>query len=150
MHENVWKSFRDNPITHSWAHYLMTIHEMQERKWYARASDIAKALEVSTPSCLQSLKQLIKQWYLQMNEDKFYLLTQQWFQQVLLIEKNKEMLLEFFHTILWWSFHQSDEDSCKIEHLISPEISLKLSLKKYYIFENLNKWIIYQTILFFV
>ena len=94
MHENVWKAFKDNPITHSGAHYLMTIHEMQERKWYARSSDIAKALEISAPSCSQSLKQLVKQWYLQMNEDKFYLLTQQWFQQVLLIEKNKEMLLK--------------------------------------------------------
>lgn len=127
MNEWVWKAFRDHPVTHSDAHYLMTIHEIQERKWYARASDVSQALEVSAPSCLQSLKKLVKNWFLTMNEDKFYLLTQKGFQQVLYIEKNKEVFLDFFTTILGASYEQSDEDSCKIEHLISPEISLKLN-----------------------
>ena len=126
MNENVRKSFKENPITHSGAHYLMTIHEMQERKGYARASDVAKALEISLPSCTQSLKSLTKKWLTAENEDGFYILTQEWYQQVLLIEKNKEITLEFFTDILWVTFDQADKDSCKIEHLLSPEVSVKL------------------------
>lgn len=127
MNEAVRKAFKENPISHSGAHYLMTVHELEDRKWYARAKDVALALDVSAPSCLQSLKQLVKNGYLQMNEDKFYRLTQQGYQQVLLIEKNKEIMLLFFEDILWVSFEQADEDSCKVEHLISPEVSVKLS-----------------------
>lgn len=126
MNEGVWKSFEQNPITHSGAHYLMTIHEIQERKGYARASDVAKALSIAVPSCTQALKKLVKKGLVKMNEDKFYKLTDQGFEHVLLIEKNKEVLMEFFVHILGVDEKQADEDSCKIEHLLSSEASFKL------------------------
>lgn len=123
MNEEVWKEFNYNPLSHSEAHYLMTLHELEERKGYARATDIARALSISIPSCTQSLKKLLKKNLVQINEDKFYLLTHKGRKEVLLVEKNKEILLTFFHNILGVSYEQSDTDSCKIEHLLSPETS---------------------------
>ena len=34
----------DNELTHSMAHYLLTIHKLKEEKGYARVTDIAKSL----------------------------------------------------------------------------------------------------------
>jgi Mn-dependent DtxR family transcriptional regulator len=126
MNEEVWKEFNDNPLSHSEAHYLMTVHELEERKGYARATDIAKALNISAPSCTQSLKKLLKKNLVKINEDKFYLLTDKGRQEVILVEKNKEMLLKFFTIVLGVSFENADTDSCKIEHLLSKETSYKL------------------------
>lgn len=125
MNEEVWKEFNDNPLSHSEAHYLMTVHELEERKGYARATDVSRALNISVPSCTQSLKKLLKKKLVQTNEDKFYLLTDKGRKEVLLVEKNKEMLLKFFTAILGVSYEQSDTDSCKIEHLLSRETSYK-------------------------
>ena len=42
MSNEVWKSFEDNEITHSGAHYLMTIKNLLEHQGYARVTDIAR------------------------------------------------------------------------------------------------------------
>ena len=36
MSNEVWKSFEDNTLTHSAAHYLMTIKDLLEDHGYAR------------------------------------------------------------------------------------------------------------------
>ena len=123
---DVWKEFEQNPLTHSGAHYLMTIHEIAERKGYARTTDVAKALEISVPSCSQSLKSLVKKGLVYENEDKFFLLTDFGLTQVRLVEKNKEILFAFFRDVLGVGEHQADTDSCKMEHLMSAETSEKL------------------------
>ncbi len=126
MMNDVWKEFEQNPLTHSGAHYLMTVHEIQGRKGYARTTDIAKELEISAPSCSQSLKGLVKKGLIYENEDKFFLLTDFGLSQVQLVEKNKQVLLTFFRDILGVSEGQADTDSCKMEHLMSQETSEKL------------------------
>ena len=126
MSDSVWKAFEQNPLTHSAAHYLMTVHEIQDTNGYARVTDVAKALDISLPSCSQSLKNLEKKGWLTENEDKFFVLTDIGLAQVELVEKNKVVLLTFFRDILGVSEERADVDSCKMEHLVSPETSKKL------------------------
>ncbi len=40
----------DNELTHSMAHYLLTIHKLKEEKGYARVTDIAKELGLTKGS----------------------------------------------------------------------------------------------------
>ena len=58
MANEVWKEYEDNQLTHSAAHYLMTIHELLEANGYARVTDIAKRLNITRGSCSISLKPL--------------------------------------------------------------------------------------------
>ena len=51
----VWKGFHDNPMTHSEAHYLMTIYDLQK----ARAADLVTALNIAAPTVSQALKALV-------------------------------------------------------------------------------------------
>ena len=126
MTKEVWKKFNENPLTHSAAHYLMAVHVIQNRKGYARLTDISSELNISAASASQSLKTLLNKELIKENEDKFFQLTTYGLQQIELVEKNKQLSLEFFTKILGVSFAQADTDSCKIEHLLSAETSQKL------------------------
>ena len=56
----IWKEFEHNEITHSGAHYLMTIHALIEDHGYARVSDVARNMHITPGSAsimIKSLKQ---------------------------------------------------------------------------------------------
>lgn len=121
----VWKHFHDNPLTHSEAHYLMTIHETDN----AHASDLVRALNLSAPTVSQALKTLVKKGWLVQNSDKSFQLTQNAQEITKQILKNKALFMDLFVNFLGIEKTKADADSCKIEHLISPETSQ--ALEKY-------------------
>lgn len=127
MTKEVWKAFNHNLLTHSAAHYLMSVHKIQNRKGYARLTDIANELNISAASASQSLKALLAKNFIKENEDKFFLLTDFGLEKIELVEKNKALTLKFFTEVLGVSEKQADTDSCKIEHLLSPETSDRLA-----------------------
>ena len=112
-----WKDFQDNPMSHSEAHYLMTIYDLET----ARPSDIVKALNIAAPTVSQALKSLVKKGWLQQNKDKSYSLKSERKEVVAQIETNKALLMDFMVTQLGLSKNIADRDSCKMEHLLSPE-----------------------------
>lgn len=126
MTKEVWKSFDENALTHSAAHYLMTIHELLEAQGYARVTDIAKQLNITRGSCSISLKPLKKRGLVVEDHNKFLSLSEEGKRLALIVEKNDELLETFFKEILGVSDDQAEIDACKIEHLLSIEASIKL------------------------
>ena len=126
MTNEVWKSFDENALTHSAAHYLMTIHELLESQGYARVTDIAKQLNITRGSCSISLKPLKKRGLVLEDHNKFLLLSDEGKRLALLVEKNDELLETFFKETLGVSSDQAEVDACKIEYLLSIEASIKL------------------------
>ncbi len=118
----VWKGFHDNPMTHSEAHYLMTIYDLQK----ARAADLVTALNIAAPTVSQALKALVKKGWIIQNEDKSFSLMAERAPIVAQIETNKALLMDLFVTQLGLSKEIADRDSCKIEHLLSPEAAAAL------------------------
>lgn len=130
--DDIWKNFDQNPLTHSAAHYLMTIKELIAENGYARLTDIARHLNITPGSCSLSLKVLKKKNWIEEDANKFWRLTQEGQALAQLVETNGNLLQEFFQKILGVSEWQSEIDACKMEHLLSIETSQKLSqfLKK--------------------
>ncbi len=126
MSNEVWKSFDDNALTHSAAHYLMTIHELLESQGYARVTDIAKRLNITRGSCSISLKPLKKRGLVVEDHNRFLLLSEEGKRLAIIIEKNDQLLEGFFKDILGVDPDQAEVDACKIEHLLSIETSIKL------------------------
>lgn len=126
MNKEVWKSFDENALTHSAAHYLMTIHELLESHGYARVTDIAKRLNITRGSCSISLKPLKKRGLVVEDHNKFLLLSEEGKRLALIVEKNDELLETFFRDVLGVDADQAEVDACKIEHLLSIETSIKL------------------------
>ena len=120
----VWKYFHDNPLTHSEAHYLMTIYETDN----PHASDLVKALDLAAPTVSQALKTLVKKGWITQHLGKHFELTNNAQDVVAQILKNKAMLMDLFVNFLGVEKSIADKDSCKIEHLISPETGQALEV----------------------
>lgn len=126
MSTEVWKEYDENQLTHSAAHYLMTIRELLEEHGYARVTDIAKRLNITRGSCSISLKSLKKKGLVVEDENKFMSLSEEGKRLALIVEKNDELLETFFREVLNIEPEQAEIDACKIEHLLSIETSIKL------------------------
>jgi Mn-dependent DtxR family transcriptional regulator len=126
MSKEVWKSFEENLLTHSAAHYLMTIRELLEAQGYARVTDIAKRMNITRGSCSISLKPLKKRGLVTEDANKFLTLSVEGRHLAEMVERNDELLETFFRDVLGVNDDQAEVDACKIEHLLSLETSVKL------------------------
>ena len=127
MSNEVWKEFEDNQITHSAAHYLMTVRELLEDHGYARVTDIAKALNITRGSCSISLKPLKKRGLVVEDENRFLKLSEEGQRLAELVELNDKLLEILLGEVLGVDTEQAEIDACKIEHLLSIESSTQLS-----------------------
>ena len=127
MAKEVWKSFEENLITHSAAHYLMTIRELLDTQGYARVTDIAKRLNITRGSCSISLKPLKKRGLISEDQNRFLVLSDEGRQLAEIVEENDKLLESFFKDVLGVDTDQAEVDACKIEHLLSIETSVKLA-----------------------
>ena len=127
MANEVWKEYEENQLSHSAAHYLMTIHELLEDRGYARVTDIARRLNITRGSCSISLKPLKRRGLVEEDENKFLLLSKEGQRLAALVERNDELLETFFRDMLGVDEANAEIDACKIEHLLSIETSRRLA-----------------------
>ena len=126
MTNDVWKYFEENTLSHSAAHYLMTINELLNEQGYARVTDVARKLNITRGSCSISMKTLKKRGYVKEDSNKFLHLSDEGKRLADKVERNDELLEILFRDILGVSRDQARIDACKVEHLLSTETTLKL------------------------
>ena len=127
MSREVWKEYESNLLTHSAAHYLMTIHDLLALHGYARVTDIAREMNITRGSCSISLKPLKKRGLVVEDENKFLRLSDEGQVLAELVARNDDLLETFFHEVLGVDKEQAEIDACKIEHLLSIETSMQLA-----------------------
>ena len=127
MSNEVWKEYEDNQLTHSAAHYLMTIHELLDENGYARVTDIAKRLNITRGSCSISLKSLKRRGLVVEDDNKFLRLSEEGARLASQVERNDELLETFLRDVLGVDAEQAEIDACKIEHLLSLDTSVRLA-----------------------
>jgi DtxR family Mn-dependent transcriptional regulator len=123
---DIWKKFEENNITHSAAHHLLAILELREKRGYARVTDVAKDLNITTGSASINLKALKAKNLIVEDENKFLSLSEEGEAIARAVMMRKKILLDFRVHILKVSPEQAEIDSCKTEHLISAETAKKL------------------------
>lgn len=122
----VWKEFSENEITHSAAHHLLAIYELHNKRGYARVTDVAKFLEITTGSASTNLKSLKSKGLIDEDDNKFLALSETGKELAEAILERREVLENFFIKVLGVSAHQANIDACKTEHLISIETTKKM------------------------
>lgn len=127
MQNAIWKEYESNPLTHSAAHYLMTIRSLLLAHGYARVTDIARAMHITRGSCSISLKPLKKRGLVVEDANKFLQLSPEGERLARLVENSDEVLQAFLHEVLGVDADQAAIDACKIEHLLSLDTNLKLA-----------------------
>jgi DtxR family Mn-dependent transcriptional regulator len=123
---DVWKQFEENGLTHSAAHHLLAIIELKEKRGYARVTDVARLLNITTGSASTNLKILRQKNLVIEDENRFLSLSQEGEGLAQFVIARKGLFLKFFKDVLGVSEEQADIDSCKIEHLVGAETTQKL------------------------
>lgn len=111
----------DNEITHSMAHYLLTIHKLKEEKGYARVTDIAKELGLTKGSVSTALNNLKKRELVLEDDSKFLSLSESGHNEVHKILSTRTLFYYFLKDVLKVDDEIAHKDSCLVEHLISDE-----------------------------
>jgi len=111
----------DNELTHSMAHYLLTIHKLKEEKGYARVTDIAKDLGLTKGSVSTALSNLRKKKLVVEDENKFLSLSEVGHDEVHRILSMRTLMYYFLNDILGIDSETSHKDSCLVEHLLSSK-----------------------------
>lgn len=123
---DIWKQFEENNITHSAAHHLTAILELREKRGYARVTDVARHLNITTGSASTNLKSLKAKKLINEDENRFLILTSEGEALAKAVINRKHILQQFFEEVLRVGHIQAEIDACKTEHLISTETASKL------------------------
>lgn len=126
--EDVWKKFEENPITHSAAHHLLSVMKLKKSKGYARVSDVARDLNITTGSASTNLKNLKQRGLVTEDDHKHLSLSEEGEKLAEAVKERKRLSYSLLTEVLGVSSDQADIDSCKIEHLLSGETARKLQI----------------------
>ena len=125
MHD-VWKQFEENNITHSAAHHLLAIMELKANRGYARVTDVARHLNITTGSASTNLKSLKGKGLIVEDENRFLNLSNEGETLAKAVITRKRIFEKFLIEVLNVNAEQAEIDACKTEHLISGETARKL------------------------
>lgn len=124
---DVWKEFHENEITHSAAHHLLAILDLAKNRGYARVTDVAKYLNITTGSASTNLKSLKQKKLVDEDENRFLSLSPEGKKLAEAIITRRNILLSFFTEVLGVVPGQAEIDACKTEHLLSKETTSKMA-----------------------
>lgn len=123
----VWKQFEENDITHSAAHHLLAVQKLRDELGYARVTDVAKHLSITTGSASTNLKNLKSKGLIEEDQNRFLVLSKKGEGLADAIRERKKLLQTFLIDVLKVDPVQAEIDACKTEHLISAETTGKLA-----------------------
>lgn len=126
MADDVWKQFEENSLTHSAAHHLLAIRELKNNRGYARVTDVAKHLNITTGSASTNLKGLKTRGLIVEDENRFLNLSKEGEALAEAVVARKNIFYTLLVDILKVNPGQAEIDACKTEHLISAETAKKL------------------------
>ncbi|MGN0624353.1 MAG: metal-dependent transcriptional regulator [Oscillospiraceae bacterium] len=115
-------------IKESGEDYLETILILQERTGYVRSIDIASELGFSKPSVSRAVGILKSDGFITVEPDGQILLTKLGYLRAREVYDRHLLITRFLKEVLGVSDENTDEDACKIEHVISHETYEKLNV----------------------
>lgn len=120
-HNQTWKEFRANEVSHSMAHYLVTLRDLHALRGYARVSDVAKELRVAKGTVSVQMRHLKERGYVTEDENRHLRLTEAGDNVARQVFYNRASIIQFLSKVLGVDPKQAEVDACKIEHLLSAE-----------------------------
>ena len=110
-------------LTSSQEDYLEAIAELSEAHLHAHCKDIADRLKVAVPSVTSALKVLSEKGLINYTSYQPITLTPPGEKLAAAIRERHRALKRFFIEILGVPEAEADETACRIEHVISPEVT---------------------------
>ena len=121
-----WKRFNEKQLTHSMAHYLQAIATIARTEGAVSVSAIAERLGVSKAGVTSMLRSLKARGLASHEPYGDVTLTEMGHRLATRTERSRDVLSNFFSSILAVPAETAEEDACMIEHLVSPESMVQL------------------------
>lgn len=87
---------RNQITTTSDYRYLTAIKAINTQYWYCRAVDISRYISITPWSVSTKLKDLVRLWFIEMNEHKMVTLTILWKSEIKRLLNNTNILFDLF------------------------------------------------------
>ncbi|WP_326907646.1 metal-dependent transcriptional regulator [Sedimentibacter sp. MB31-C6] len=112
--------------------YLETVYILENNHGHAHVVDIANRLAVSKPGVTKAIKHLKEQGFVNTQKYGVILLTEKGREVSEEIYKKHQLIELFLEHSLKLSAEQASIDACKIEHVLSDEMTeaIKIYLKR--------------------
>lgn len=114
-----WREYDQNPVSHSVAHHLVAIAELIEEFGYARVSDVARVLNITRGSVSVTLKGLKGRGLVTEDDRRFVGLSEEGARIARGVQGKRHVMKRLMVEILGVPEEIAEQDTCKIEHLIS-------------------------------
>ncbi len=118
---SAWRAFEQSELTHSAAHYLMTIMHLRKDNGYARVTDVAEHLDITRAAASKRISMLKERNYIVEDSKRMLSLTEEGMALARTVERHFLVMADFFEDILNIPKGVALADACKLEHLLSPE-----------------------------
>ena len=114
------------PLTSAMEDYLEVIYHLEQESRIARVRDIAKRLDVKMSSVSSALKILGTRGLIRYDPHQFITLTDKGILRAKEIVRKHEILKRFLATVLQINDSVAEDNACRIEHYLDPEVIDKL------------------------
>jgi len=115
-----------SPLSSAMEDYLEAIYHLEQERRIARVRDIAKRLDVKMSSVSSALKSLGSRGLIRYDPHQFITLTEQGIEKAKEIVRKHEVLHRFLVRILQVEPAVAEDNACRIEHHLDPEVIDKL------------------------
>lgn len=121
-------SLSDAPtaLTSAMEDYLEVIYHLEQESRIARVRDIAKRLGVKMSSVTSALKILGTRGLIRYDPHQFITLTEKGIMRAREIVRKHEILKRFLASVLQIDDSVAEDNACRIEHYLDPEVINKL------------------------
>jgi len=107
--------------------YLKSIFLLQKKLGNVRSIDVANELGVSKPSVSNAIKKLRKEGFVDMDEKRNLVLTEDGLHYAAAVFERHVVLENFLKDILKVEESVAHDESCRLEHLLSEETVSKIN-----------------------
>ncbi len=106
--------------------YLESMYMIQNKGEAVRIKDIAESLSVKMPSVIGALKILKQKGYIEYEKSSPLSLTEEGLKIAKSVLKRHMILADFLEKAVLLSKPEADSIACKLEHIVSPDIAMRL------------------------
>jgi DtxR family transcriptional regulator, Mn-dependent transcriptional regulator len=106
--------------------YLEVIYHLEQERRIARVRDIADKLGVKMSSVTSALKTLGSRGLIQYDPHQYIMLTEQGLEKARQIVRKHDILKRFLVSFLQIEESAAEDNACRIEHHLDPEVIDKL------------------------
>jgi DtxR family transcriptional regulator, Mn-dependent transcriptional regulator len=115
------------PLSSAMEDYLEAIYHLEQERRIARVRDIAKKLGVKMSSVSSALRSLGSRGLIRYDPHQFITLTDRGIQKAREIVRKHEVLHRFLVRVLQIDPAVAEDNACRIEHYLDPEVIDKLT-----------------------